>query len=80
MVLFILSNAMRLASEAAAPISKAIAKDIANQSGFDNLKKSITCMVDIRDTTRYKLTNVVIINPRIKLFLFTGIYSTFYIG
>jgi hypothetical protein len=40
--LFILSNAIKDAKEAAAPISNAIASDTANQFGLDSLKKSIT--------------------------------------
>jgi hypothetical protein len=47
MVLFILSRAIKDANDAAAPISNANASDIASQSGLDNLKKSITCIVDI---------------------------------
>ena len=62
MVLFILSRAIRDANDAAAPISNANASDIASQSGLDNLKKSITCIVDIIETIRYKVTNVPIIN------------------
>ena len=67
--LFILSRTIREARDAAAPISNANAKDIASQSGFDNLKKSITCMVDIIETIRYKTTKVDITNPLINLFL-----------
>jgi hypothetical protein len=40
--LLVLSRIMMAASDAAAPISNAIANVIANHSGFDNLKKSIT--------------------------------------
>jgi hypothetical protein len=50
--LFIFFNAIREAKEAAAPTSNAMAKEIANQSGLDNLKKSITWIVDITDTIR----------------------------
>jgi prephenate dehydratase len=41
-LLFILSNAIKDARDAAAPTSNAIAKETANQYGFDILKKSIT--------------------------------------
>ena len=41
-VLFILSNVIMAAKEAAAPNSNPIARDIANHFGFDNSKKSIT--------------------------------------
>ena len=45
--LFILSKVIKDASEAAAPISNAIASDTANHSGLLSLKKSITCIVEI---------------------------------
>ena len=61
MPLFILSRVINDANEAAAPISNAIAKLIANHCGFDNSKKLITCIVEITDTSRYRVTNVLII-------------------
>ena len=63
MVLFILSKTIRDANDAAAPISKEIAKDMANHLGFERRKKSTTCMVDIIETTRYNITKVDITNP-----------------
>jgi hypothetical protein len=51
-VLFILSKVIRAANDAAAPISNPIANEIANHSGFDNLKKSITWIVEIILTSR----------------------------
>jgi hypothetical protein len=54
--------------DAAAPISKAIANETDNHIGFDNEKKSITCIVEIILTTAYRLTNVVMINQCISLF------------
>ena len=42
MPLFIFSSVIKEARDAAAPTSKATAKLIANQVGFDSLKKSIT--------------------------------------
>ena len=59
--LFIFFNAIREAREAAAPISNATANDIANQLGFDSLKKSITWIVEITLTIKYKVTNVPIL-------------------
>ena len=47
MVLFILSRVINAAREAAAPNSNPTANDIANHSGFDSLKKSTTCIVDM---------------------------------
>jgi hypothetical protein len=52
MNLFILSRVINEASEAAAPTSKAIAKLIDSHFGFDKLKKSITCIVEIHDTKK----------------------------
>ena len=61
-VLFIFFKITRDARDAAAPISKPIAKVTANQYGFYNSKKSITCIVDITETNAYKDTNVPITN------------------
>ena len=43
------------ANDAAAPTSKAKANVMANHSGLDNLKKSITCIVDMIDTITYNV-------------------------
>jgi hypothetical protein len=40
------------AKEAAAPISKAIAKNTESHLGFVISKKSITCIVEITETTK----------------------------
>jgi hypothetical protein len=61
MPLFIFSRVIMEAREAAAPTSNAIAKLIANHVGLDNLKKSITWIVDITETRRYRVTKVPII-------------------
>jgi hypothetical protein len=53
------------AREAAAPTSTAIARLIANHGGLDILKKSITWIVEITDTNKYRVTNV----PIIKIFV-----------
>jgi hypothetical protein len=53
------------AREAAAPTSNAIARLIANHGGLDILKKSITWIVEITDTNKYRVTNV----PIIKIFV-----------
>ena len=58
------------AKDAAAPTSKAIANVIANHSGLDNLKKSITCIVEIIDTIIYNATKVPIIKFLVNLFSF----------
>jgi hypothetical protein len=50
--LFIFSNAIKEAKDAAAPISKAIAKDTDSQSGLERRKKSITWMVEMILTTK----------------------------
>jgi hypothetical protein len=68
MPLFIFLKAIIEANDAAAPTSKATASVIANQFGFDNLKKSITCIVDMTETITYNNTNVPIIKFRVSLF------------
>jgi len=68
-LLLVLSNMIIAASEAAAPISNAMASVIASHSGLDNLKKSITCIVDMQLTRTYKNTNIEITDHLITLSL-----------
>jgi hypothetical protein len=56
------------ANDAAAPTSKASANVTASHLGFDNSKKSITWIVDIKDTITYNVTNVPIIKFLVNLF------------
>jgi hypothetical protein len=67
MLLFIFFSAMIEAKEAAAPTSNATANVIANQSAFDNLKKSITCIVEIILVNKYNNTNTPMTNLFISL-------------
>jgi len=61
-VLFIFSNTIIDASDAAAPISNANARDIARVELLLNSKKSITCIIEIIETNKYNDTNEKIIN------------------
>jgi hypothetical protein len=56
--LFILSKAIKEAKEAAAPISNATAKDTESHLGFVKSKNCTTWIVDIMETTRYRVTKV----------------------
>jgi hypothetical protein len=67
--LLVLSKMIIAARDAAAPISKAMANVIASHSGFDNLKKSITWIVDIALTIKYRPTNMDITDHLIMLSL-----------
>jgi hypothetical protein len=56
--LFILSSTIIEAREAAAPISKAIARQMESHLGLLRSKKSITWIVEIIETTTYRRTKV----------------------
>ena len=51
------------ARDAAAPNSNATANETANQYGFDISKKSITWIVEMTETIKYRATNVEMTNP-----------------
>jgi hypothetical protein len=67
-VLFILSKITREARDAAAPNSKAIAREMASHWGLESLKNSTTWIVEIILTSRYKDTKVAIIDLWTSLF------------
>jgi hypothetical protein len=61
-VLFILSRIINEAREAAAPSSNPIARETASQYGLESLKNSITWIVEIILTSKYKDTKVPMMN------------------
>jgi hypothetical protein len=67
-VLFILSKITREAKDAAAPNSKAIASEMASHWGLESLKNSITWIVEMILTNKYKDTKVAIIDLWTSLF------------